>query len=158
MATYLTEYNTLKTSMTQQAAASGMSLEQLMVYQELLYRIEVLETCQTLCKSAPATTNVPDLCGHYKLVDAYILCMMKERRLGQPAEQKLKEQRETAFSNFDRVVTDCRKRFSSFQPSAPEQYKTSIGRMINTVLPVWLQFRNTYINIARQGGASHESE
>lgn len=65
MATYLTEYNTLKTSITQQAADSGMSLEQLMIYQELLYRIEVLETCQTMCKSAPVTTNVPDLCGHY---------------------------------------------------------------------------------------------
>lgn len=146
MATYLNEYNTLKTSITQQAVDS-MSLEQLMVYQELLYRIEVLETCQTMCKSAPVTTNVPDLCGHYKLVDAYILCLTKERRLGQPADKTLKAQRETASGNLEQIVTDCRKRFSSFQPSGPDQYRASIGKMINTVLPAWLQFRNTYINI-----------
>lgn len=147
MATYLNEYNTLKTSIAQQAAASGMSLEQLMVYQELLYRIEVLETCQTMCKSAPATTNIPDLCGHYQLVDAYILCLTKERRLGQPADQTVKAQRDTASGNLERIVTDCRKRFASFQPSGPDQYRASIGNMINTVLPAWLQFRNTYINI-----------
>lgn len=152
MATYLNEYNTLKTTIAQQAAAGGMSLEQLMIYQELLYRIEVLETCQTMCKSAPATINVPELCGHYKLVDAYILCLTKERRLGQPADQTLKAQRETASENLIRIVTDCRKRFASFQPSGLDQYRNSIGGMINTVLPAWLQFRNTYININKLGG------
>ena len=34
-----------------------MTLGDTMVYQELLYRIQVLETCQMLCKTAPVTTD-----------------------------------------------------------------------------------------------------
>ena len=53
----------------------------------------------------------------YKLVDAYIQCLCKERRFGQPADSDLKAKRETASGTLDKAVTDCRKRFSSFAPS-----------------------------------------
>ena len=52
---------------------------------ELLYRIEVLYASQAFCQTAPVTTDVAVLSGHYQLVDAYIQCLTKERRLGQPA-------------------------------------------------------------------------
>ena len=41
---------------------------------------------------------------------------------------------------------DGRKRFSSFNASTQEQYKTCINNYIKTILPVWMQYRNTYIN------------
>lgn len=147
MATWLNEYTALKNDMDQQAGTGNMSLEQLMLYQELLYRIEVLETCQTLCRTAPITTEMPAMSGHYKLADAYIQCLTKERRLGQPADDKLKAQRQTASAALEKTVLDCRKRFSSFTPAGQDHYKKSIGALISTVLPVWLQLRNTYINI-----------
>lgn len=84
MATWLNEYKELKGGIAQQANGGQMALEQLMLHQELLYRIEVLEACQTLCKTAPITTDLQAMSGHYKLVDAYICCMAKERRFGQP--------------------------------------------------------------------------
>lgn len=84
-----------------------------------------------------------------QLVDAYIQCLTKERRLGQPADQNLKAKRQTASETLDKVVLDCRKRFSSFTPTDQNQYRKGVSSLINTVLPVWLKLRNTYINISK---------
>ena len=130
MATWLSEYKNLKNEMEKQIGAGHASLEQLMLYQELLYRIEVLYASQAFCQTAPVTTDVAVLSGHYQLVDAYIQCLTKERRLGQPADQN-------------------RKRFSSFTPTDQNQYRKGVSSLINTVLPVWLKLRNTYINISK---------
>lgn len=104
---------------------------------------------QAFCQTAPVTTDVAVLSGHYQLVDAYIQCLTKERRLGQPADQNLKAKRQTASETLDKVVLDCRKRFSSFTPTDQNQYRKGVSSLINTVLPVWLKLRNTYINISK---------
>mgnify|MGYP004731861297 FL=1 len=149
MATWLSEYKKLKDDMEKQLSAGKASLEHLLLYQELLYRIEVLRVSQAFCQTAPVTTEVAALAGHYQLLDAYIQCLTKERRLGQPADQSLKAKRQTAAETFIRVVQDCRKRFASFTPVDQNQYRKDVSSLINTVLPVWLQLRNTYINISR---------
>ena len=147
MATWLNEYNNLKDEIKKQLGNGTASLEQLMQYQELLYRIEVLGASQAFCQTAPITTDVSVLSSHYQLVDAYIQCLTKERRMGRPADQTLKAKRQTASETFDKVVLDCRKRFSSFAPTDQNQYRKCLSSLINTILPVWLQLRNTYINI-----------
>lgn len=50
MATCLDDYQSMKDTMAQQFSEGNVSLEQSMTYQELLYRIGVLETCRMLCK------------------------------------------------------------------------------------------------------------
>ena len=42
---------------------------------------------------------------------------------------------------------DGKKRFSSFVPGNDKQYKEAISNYIKTILPVWMQYRNMYINI-----------
>lgn len=54
--------------------AGKMTFQDTMVYQELLYRIQVLETCKMLCKAAPITTNMNDLLLHYQLTDMLLPC------------------------------------------------------------------------------------
>ena len=56
MATYLDEYRNRKLSFAPLLQAGKMTLRDTVVYQELLYRIQVLETCKMLCKAAPITT------------------------------------------------------------------------------------------------------
>ena len=48
---------------------------------------------------------------------------------------------------YDEVITPTRERFSSFKPTSQDQYKATIGNYILTLLPVWMQYRNTYINV-----------
>ena len=104
-----------------------------------------------LCKAAPITTNMNDLLLHYQLTDTILSCMAEERHMGFPADDKGKAQRKTAVENFHRVLTDFRKRFSSFRAEKPEQYQQAISAMVNTVLPVWIQMRNTYVPIGNGG-------
>lgn len=150
MATYLDDYNNRKLSFGPLIQAGKMTLGDSMVYQELLYRIQVLETCQMLCKTAPVTTDTRELIGHYQLVDAVLFCAGREHAFGVPAQDQRKAQRKVAGENLSKVVTDCRKRFSSFQAKSPEQYRKSITAMVSTVLVAWVQLRNTYVPIGEE--------
>ena len=144
MATILEQYTQTKQQLTQQINAQQFPPEQLMYYQELLYRINVLETCMTFCKTAPVTADQRVLGNHYRIVDAYLICLLQERRFGYPADPQQKAQREASHSNFQTIVTSFEKSFQSFSPSSQDDYKRQISKMINTILPAWLSYRNTY--------------
>lgn len=71
MATWLNEYKELKGGIAQQANGGQMALEQLMLHQELLYRIEVLEACQTLWQNS----------AHYNRSAGYVRALQARGRL-----------------------------------------------------------------------------
>ena len=85
------------------------------------------------------------MCFHYQVVDTFFTSMLQERQFGMPADEKARKQRATALDNLTTVITSFRKQFHSFQPTTPEAYKENVSRMINTVLPAWLQYRFTYV-------------
>ena len=140
MATALEKYYGMKENMNVAIAQGKLPVEHMLIFQEVLYRINVLETCMNFCKSAPTTPDMRVLTYHYQLTDAFIQCMMLERRLGPAGDEGVKTQRDTAFANMQNVVTSCRKKFSSFAPNNPDG-------MINTILPAWMAYRNTYVNL-----------
>lgn len=126
---------------------SPMTLEQAWTFQELLYRIEVLQICQMFTVVAPVGNDMRAMLTHYQMVDGYFENLKCERRNGLAASEEEQKQRDTVHQNRCRIVNDYRKRFSSFTPGNPEQYKKEIGKAITTFLPAWIQTRNTYINI-----------
>lgn len=145
MATTLEQYYQTKQQLNTKMADGKFTNDQLLGYQELMYRISILESCMTFVKTAPLSADLKAMCFHYQVVDSLFTCMLQERQFGIPADEKLKKQRATALENFGTVVTSFRKQFQSFAPSTPEAYKENITRMINAVLPAWLQYRYTYI-------------
>lgn len=149
MATWLEEYKATKDALGQEFQSGSVTIGKILQYQEVLYRIDVLEACQMLCKTAPVTMDMKSLIAHYQLVDAYVQNLTKERRIGIPADEKLKASRKTTADVLEKAVADCRKRFSSFHAGDEQQYKRSISALLNTVLPVWLQLRNTYTPITK---------
>ena len=88
-----------------------------------------------------------DLSYHYQLVDAYVKSVLSERRFGAKTDEDGKKRRETARQSLEKVVESGRKQFRSFSPSKPEQYSQTVGKYINALLPVWMQYRDTYINL-----------
>lgn len=52
-----------------------LPLDKVLVYQEILYRIDVLESCQLFVKTAPVTTDTKVLAYHYQMWDVYIYHM-----------------------------------------------------------------------------------
>lgn len=146
MATILEQYRKRQNDIREQIAANSLPLDQVLIMQELNYRICVLETFESLCKSAPVTMDTKSMGFHFQLVDAYVRFTLNERKFGPKTDAEGQKKRETALQSFTQVVQDGRKRFSSFNASTQEQYKTCINNYIKTILPVWMQYRNTYIN------------
>lgn len=147
MATILSQYREKQEEFRSQTDKNSLAPENMLVMQELNYRICILETFQAFCKSAPVTMDTKKMGYHFQLVDAYLRFILTERKFGPKTDPEGQKKRQTAFTSFERVVQDGKKRFASFIATTPEQYKTSIGGYVNTVLPVWLQYRNTYINL-----------
>ena len=53
MATVLEHYNDLKVKITAQISSGSFPANQMLQYQEMLYRIDVLETCMAFVKTEP---------------------------------------------------------------------------------------------------------
>lgn len=147
MATLLDQYRERQNKFRSQIAENSLPLEDLLVMQELNYRICVLETFQSFCKSAPITMDAKVMSYHFQMVDAYVRFILNERKFGLKADAEGQKRRETARESLERVVQDGRKRFISFSAGTQEQYKKCISNFSNTILPVWMQYRNTYVNI-----------
>jgi len=133
------------------------SPSQLWSLQEIMYRIEVLEVFQQFAIAAPLSADMNVLFTHYKVVDAYVENLKKERDFpSAPPESDIQKQRQTALNSFISVAADYRKRYASYNPQSPEQYSKDIGRTIATVLPAWVQYRNTINEIKITEEAQHE--
>lgn len=120
---------------------------QLWSFQELLYRICVLEVFQQFAKSAPFSGEMKSLISHYAIVDAYVENLKRERDIPSPDNPDAQKKRETAFTAMLSVIEDYRRRYASYKATGPEQYGKDIGRTIATVLPAWVQYRNTICEI-----------
>lgn len=147
MATILDQYREKQNEIRSKVAENSLMLEELLTMQELNYRICVLETFQTFCKSAPITMDTKAMGYHFQMVNAYVKFVLNERRFGPKTDADGQKKRETALASFERIVQDGKKRFTSFSAGTNEQYKKSISQYVNTILPVWMQYRNTYINL-----------
>lgn len=147
MATILEQYRERQNDIRSQMASGKLPMEEIPVMQELNYRICVLETFEGFCKSAPVTMDKKAMGFHFQLVDAYVRFTLSERKFGLKTDADGQKKRETAHQSFEQVAMDGRKRFTSFNATTQEQYKNCMNNYIRTILPVWMQYRNTYINL-----------
>lgn len=147
MATILEQYRERQNHIRAQLAADSLPSADILIMQELNYRICVLETFEGFCKSAPVTLDTKAMGFHFQIVDAYVRFTLNERKFGPRTDADGQKKRETAYQSFEQVAVDGRKRFSSFNATTQDQYKNCINNYIRTILPVWMQYRNTYINL-----------
>ena len=147
MANILAEYVEAQDEMLVKVAGKELPLESVIEFQELNYRIDVLETCKALTVTAPITTDVKKLKYHYQLTERVLTALTTEHKLGPAVNEDGKQKREAALSTLDRVIQDGRRRFSSFKAASQELYKETVIKFIGAVLNVWIQYRNTYIKI-----------
>lgn len=145
MATTLEQYYQMKQQLTARIEDGTINVDQVLGYQELLYRISVLESCMNFAKTAPVTENITMMSYHYQVVEAFFGSLLQERLVGVPADETVRNQRTTALNNLRTVFESFQKQFKSFKPDVPEAYRGAIAKMINTILPAWLQYRFTYI-------------
>lgn len=145
MATILKEYMNMQAQFdTNIAQLTAMDL---ITSQEINYRIGVLKTASQFSKSTPVTMDVKALGAHYQIVDGFIKQLEKERKCGPRADEKNAKERETAAMSLSRVAESHRQGFKKFMPENERSYQSKLKAMFDAFLPVWVQYRNTYINI-----------
>lgn len=151
MATILETYWNIKVNMDSEMKSAKPGSSQVWLYQELLYRIEVLQVCQLFQRSAPESADPKVLAPHYQMLNAYIENLTLERRCGANSGEEAQKIRDTAHGNLRRVVEDYRKRLGSFAPGNDAgRYYKEITSVIQTVLPAWIQYRQAYIDIRKE--------
>lgn len=144
MLTTLEQYRELQGAF---ADPAGGNPETLFFYMELLYRMQVLENFRYLEQAAPVSMELSTLGAHYGALDALVSHLLTERRYRPSQEAEVQQARDTARQALASIVMDYRTRFSAYMPEAPEQYKTDITKVINTVLPTWLAYRESMLAI-----------
>lgn len=76
----LEQYVAKRDELNSQINADSLPLDSLVVYQELIYRIDVLKTCKAICQTAPRTTELKVLGFHYQLAEAILRALTAERK------------------------------------------------------------------------------
>ena len=147
MANILAQYVATQNEMLLQVAGNELPMESVVEYQELNYRIDVLNTCKALTITAPVTTDAQKLGYHYQLTDKVLGTLTTEHKFGPSVDEEGKKKREASLSALERVIQDGRRRFQSLNITSNEQYKKLVISFIGAVLNVWIQYRNTYVNI-----------
>ena len=122
MATILEQYRERQNNIRAQLAANSLPPEEILLMQEINYRICVLETFEAFCKSAPVTMDTRVMGFHFQIVDAYVRFALNERKFGPKVDAVGQKKRETAYQSFEQVALDGRKRFSSFSAGTQDQY------------------------------------
>jgi hypothetical protein len=151
MATILETYCNIKENMDSKMKSAKPGSAQIWLYQELLYRIEVLQVCQLFQRSAPESADPKALAPHYQMLNAYIENLTLERRFGANNGEDAQKVRDTALGNLRRVVEDYRKRLGSFAPGNDAgRYIKEVASVIQTVLPAWIQYRQACIEIKKE--------
>ena len=144
---YLEQYIEKRADLESQLKAMSLPLESLVVLQELNYRIDILESFKALCKAAPLTTDRKVMSYHYSLSYKLTEGIVAEHQIGAKTDADGKKKREAAQSALDRVIGSGCRPFVDYDPKSKEQYKADYAAYINSVLPMWIQYRNTYVNI-----------
>lgn len=144
---YLEHYIEKRAELDEQIKANSLTLESLVVYQELNYRIDVLSSFKAFCKAAPLTTERAVMSYHYSLSRKLTEGIVREHQIGEKTDEVGKKKREAAQSALDRAISSGCRPFINYNPKKQEQYKSDYAAYINSILPLWIQYRNTYVNI-----------
>ena len=147
MATKLDIYLAKRDAMAALVKENKLQVSDLAVFQELIYRIGVLQTFLTFTRTAPTTKDPQALAFHFQLVFEFARQLSNERKFGPKTDENGTKTRETARISFEKVIMEGTKSFSSFKAASDDHYQKTVSQYISNILTVWIQYRNTYINI-----------
>lgn len=121
--------------------------ETLLKLQEVRYRISVIETFRMFCLTAPVSCDPNALGYHYQMVTCFVQMLLQERKFGLLADERGEKARTTAEASLVIIARDSMNRVAAFNVQEQNQYKANVISRISAILPAWIQYRNTYVEI-----------
>lgn len=126
----------------------GTDVTALRIYQELSYRVSVLETWKVLIDYAPDWSDVEAVKEHKALLIPFCKQLPYEHLMGipEPTEKEIKKA-STAQKVLETVLEDCLMRVTQFDSTSGQSYRDAICGIISAISKVWLQFRMTLLDV-----------
>ncbi len=143
----LDNYTEKQAELKAQIKANSLPPDALVVYQELNYRIDVLESLKAFSQTAPITTEERVMMYHYSLIHRFISNLLTEHVIGPKTNEEGKQHREASKISLERVVQSEAKLFNSYKITKQDQYKIDLCNYIKSVLSVWIPYRDSYVKI-----------
>lgn len=134
----------------EQIAQKPFLQRDLLTFQELEYRISVLESIRFWLETAPVTTEIRTLGEHYQVVSSYLELFRQERRHDIVADRQHREKSLTALLALSAVIHEGSEKFSRFYPVDAKSYRNLLIPYVVDVLNRWLFYRNLYIDIPKE--------
>ncbi len=145
--TIMEQYQEQVKELDQQLEAGKLPLTKMPILQELKYRISVMESLRAFSKLSPITLDKQKIGFHYNITKTYLTLLVGEHPLGPTVDEEGEQRRETAEDSLLRVVEDGARKFKKFSFENEDEYRNRIVKHITAVLPIWIQYRNTYIKL-----------
>lgn len=144
MGAYCTQKEQLEQLVNQKVE---LDVQQMLMYQELNYRIQILESLAFLLNSAPRTDDNKKMRRHYMMVDAFLQHMMRERKYKKPALPDLQDALEVARESLQQIYDDFKARFASYEATTAKKYKQDVMNFVISVLMAWIVYRDMFLPI-----------
>lgn len=145
--TALEFYQEVQSELEKQACSRSLNPEEHWLYQELAYRSSVLRAFRFLAATAPKTMELEAVIPHYQAMDALVSHLLHERRFADAKDPKEQAARETSYQSLCMLQRDYRRRFSAYHISGEEQYRNDVSKTIESLVHLWIQYRNTMMQI-----------
>lgn len=145
--TALEFYQELLAELEKQALSRSLNPEEHWLYQELVYRSGVLCAIRFLAATAPRTMELEEVVPHFQAMDALVSHLLQERRFAAAQDPKEQAARETSHQSLSMLQRDYRRRFSAYHITGDEQYRNDVSKTIDALVHLWIQYRNTMMQI-----------
>lgn len=135
------------------------SVKKVVELQELKYRISVLSTMRMFEGSAPIDGTLDDIAYHFRILTKYIGFLIEERKMGKKTDEAGQKKRKTAAEALASVFESKKEEFEEYDfEEKPGTYAKFVSEVLCTVIPAWVQYRDSYIDVSKLPIGEEKSE
>ncbi len=146
----LQDYVMLKNEM-ENRMGDTTGLKSLLLYQELGYRVLVLDTLKAFTDTVPDIEDGKAVRSHARALISYIRAIPEGYPFAPRADAAGKKARETALATLQDVCEDACDKLDTYVPEKTEEYVKDVGKILQPVPNVWRQYRDTLIAVGDNG-------
>lgn len=126
----------------------------LLEYQELAYRVCVLQTLKVFTESVPDINDEKAVRYYGKATSAFLRQLPDEHTFAPKVNDDGIKKRETALKALRSACEDACAKLGDYKPSAQDLYSKEVSKMLKPVITIWAQYRDALVPIG--GGAKEK--
>ncbi len=146
----LQDYVMLKNEM-ENRMGDTTGLKSLLLYQELGYRVLVLDTLKAFTDTVPDIEDGKAVRSHTKALMNYIQTIPDGNKFAPKVDETGKKARATALETLREVCEDACDNLDEYVPESQENYAKELSKILRPITSVWSQYRDTLIAIVDNG-------